>query len=271
MQNTLFIFFIILLNSCGTPKETTNSDKQEKLENSAALSGKYFVSEMGGKTPNIDLFMEFDANTGRVSGFSGCNNFFGSYDLNGNNLNFRTLASTKKYCQGELNVLENEMMTLLKEVNVLEKNESFFLLKNKAETLFIIKAAAETLKVEKSKINKTTTYEASSRGFYEKLWMSGNTIYFTKDRYGQEVLKNNIPKDKLNELERLIEAFSEKELSNLEPPSKAFQYDGAPMATLKIDDGKTTFQTQTFDHGNPPIAIKSLVKMMLDLKKSILE
>jgi len=50
-----------------------------------------------GKTGEA-LTLLFDAATGRVSGFAGCNRFTGSYTLEGTHLKFGELATTKMAC-----------------------------------------------------------------------------------------------------------------------------------------------------------------------------
>ncbi len=53
-------------------------------------------SEWGSKSDS-GQFVQFRAN-GELSGSGGCNNFFGTYDLNGTVLTIGPLASTKKMC-----------------------------------------------------------------------------------------------------------------------------------------------------------------------------
>ncbi len=50
-------------------------------------------SPVGG----MDQFVQFKSK-GEMSGFSGCNNFFGQYEQNGEQLIIGPLASTKKAC-----------------------------------------------------------------------------------------------------------------------------------------------------------------------------
>jgi heat shock protein HslJ len=69
-------------------------------------------SEWGFKD-GTDRFVQFGSN-GEMRGSGGCNNFFGTYDLNGSQLTIGPIAATKKYCgdrmAGEtkfLNALQN--------------------------------------------------------------------------------------------------------------------------------------------------------------------
>lgn len=53
---------------------------------------------------------------GQASGFAGCNDYFGAYELNGNGLTFGALASTKKACEGDPGQREMEFLTALERV-----------------------------------------------------------------------------------------------------------------------------------------------------------
>lgn len=56
-------------------------------------------------------------------------------------------------------------------------------------------------------------------------------------------------------------------LETLEAPTKKHQFDGAMGASLTITvDGKA-YSTVTFDHGNPPDEIKTLVENIIELSK----
>ena len=59
---------------------------------------------------------------GKVGGFGGCNNFFGNYTLNGRTIMINDTGSTRKFCEGEMElesayfeVLENEVRALFLE------------------------------------------------------------------------------------------------------------------------------------------------------------
>ena len=59
---------------------------------------------------------------GKVVGFGGCNNLFGSYTLNGRTIMINDTGSTRKFCEGEMElesayfeVLENEVRALFLE------------------------------------------------------------------------------------------------------------------------------------------------------------
>lgn len=66
-----------------------------------------------GPGDNSEQFVQFRSG-GEMSGHGGCNNFFGTYDLNGTALTIGPIASTKKMCRDNmvdehafLNALQN--------------------------------------------------------------------------------------------------------------------------------------------------------------------
>ena len=58
---------------------------------------------------------------GKVSGFAGCNTFFGTYTQQGTNLNFSSMASTRKACEKTIMQAEAKFLGLL------EKNRRFLI------------------------------------------------------------------------------------------------------------------------------------------------
>jgi len=65
-----------------------------------------------------ELFIQFLAgDENQVRGFSGCNNFKGTYEIDGPNLRFGPLAGTRKACPGAMGELETEVLKALEEVD----------------------------------------------------------------------------------------------------------------------------------------------------------
>ena len=46
------------------------------------------------------------------------------------------------------------------------------------------------------------------------------------------------------------------------------EYDGAAHAKLKVFVNDKEYESSSFDHGNPPIEIKSLVEYIMTMSKS---
>lgn len=75
------------LAACAAAVNTNKADR--KLH---TLAGSEW-----GFSDDTDRFVQF-RESGELSGSGGCNNFFGTYDLNGTRLKIGPLASTKKMC-----------------------------------------------------------------------------------------------------------------------------------------------------------------------------
>jgi heat shock protein HslJ len=87
------------------------------------------------KTPmdgDRKIGMSFNTSENRINGYSGCNNFFGSYVLNGSAVTFSQMGSTKMACirnvideqaflkkvsQAKKIILEDNLLKLLDDTN----------------------------------------------------------------------------------------------------------------------------------------------------------
>ncbi|WP_142784294.1 hypothetical protein [Changchengzhania lutea] len=123
----------------------------------------------------------------------------------------------------------------------------------------------------KSKINQDTLtieYTAQARGPYQHIKINKKTIAVISTRGGETKIKPCLEKD-WNRLISILKTVDIQNIPNLEAPSEKRFYDGAAIARLKITHDKETFETEPFDHGNPPEAIAPLVKEILLLSENI--
>ncbi|KKO45015.1 hypothetical protein WG68_12820 [Arsukibacterium ikkense] len=81
-----------------------------------SLNGKWQLTELLQKTVDVDnkVFLQFDAE-GRVSGYTGCNNLTGGYQLQGPRLSFSPLATTRKACLQD--TIEPQLLDVLSKVD----------------------------------------------------------------------------------------------------------------------------------------------------------
>jgi copper homeostasis protein (lipoprotein) len=106
-------------------KEEAKSNSSEwKLE---SLYGISIDSE-------IEISLINDSENRRISGFAGCNNFTGSYELMGNNkVKLLPVAATKKACMDEkVSNLEMEFLQMLQKVNQYALNGNQLILQGEA-------------------------------------------------------------------------------------------------------------------------------------------
>ena len=79
---------------------TVPSDAQDESE-IVVQNVTWILQSLGGHTiiPDAEVTIEFRAD-GEFSGLAGCNNYFGSYQLNGQQLSVDEIGSTEMWCEG---------------------------------------------------------------------------------------------------------------------------------------------------------------------------
>ncbi len=105
---------ISLLAGLGLLTGCSLSGGQPQLQ-----TGDEYIVEWIGERPLIDrshLTLQLDAQQQRAHGFAGCNQWFGSYQLNGNQLSISNIASTRKACAPSLMEQENRYLQALPQV-----------------------------------------------------------------------------------------------------------------------------------------------------------
>ena len=68
-----------------------------------------------------EITATFDKGKGEVSGSSGCNTYFASYEIDGNNLSISNLAWTERACLSPVGIMEQEQDF----ISLLADSESF--------------------------------------------------------------------------------------------------------------------------------------------------
>lgn len=82
-------------------------------------------------------FLTFDNKNNQVNGSTGCNNFWGPFSINDNNIQFAPLAATMKACNGDN--IENDVFSVLESkdlrFDIAEQTLNFYI-KNKLVMIF---------------------------------------------------------------------------------------------------------------------------------------
>lgn len=110
-------------------------------------------------------------------------------------------------------------------------------------------------------------YEATTRGFYEKISVTMDSITISSDRNTMTGNTYPILQADWNALTSLLKVVDIDELPNLEAPTSKRHYDGAAFATLAIIQNKVETKSNSFDHGYPPAAIEAVVNKVLSMKE----
>lgn len=127
---------------------------------------------------------------------------------------------------------------------------------------------ASALKKESDKIS--FEYEAITRGSYKKVIVKQDTVITIKDRDLKDVVTAGLKNGEWNSLLKSLERVNLEGLNDIKVPSVKHQVDAAPIANLKVIRGDKTYQSKSFDHGNPPQEIKDVVDKIMtasDFKK----
>ncbi len=105
--------------------ETAQPKVVETQWNLVELNGSaVHVSSVEGQ---VYIYLQQDKD--KLSGSDGCNRFFGSYDLNGNSLEFHSVTQTLMACQGGFTAREAEFLKALKLVTSYQITEGTLQLK----------------------------------------------------------------------------------------------------------------------------------------------
>lgn len=120
LRTVISIFILVIFTQCNSSKSTSDIDKIEILE------GSYYITHLSGiEVLDHNLTMNFDSIEQSVSGYAGCNRYFGGYTQDNEVLKMNNVAATKMYCQNEIkNKLEDQLLKSLPLVDSIGKMES---------------------------------------------------------------------------------------------------------------------------------------------------
>lgn len=266
MKTITIILFSILLNSCGATQDSKSNLNPDMDKATQTLNGDYKVTLLDNQSiTSQEITLTFDDANKRVSGFSGCNNFFGTYNLDNESLTFSNLASTKKFCQEEANALEqNYLKALEKTTNFKVANNTISLLNN--DTVVLNATPVIVTSGQKQDQSLSFKYTAFARGSYTMINIDQTTVTSQFSRSEKENTKACSTQD-WDTITTLSKAIDIKSLNTLEPPSTAHQYDGAASSNLTITLNGEQYSTPTFDAGNPPKEIAALITKIWEIAK----
>lgn len=108
----------------------------------------------------------------------------------------------------------------------------------------------------------TLEYEANTRGFYNKITIANQMMSVISVRDGKPT-ETKISDADWAELTALYKAVNKEGLRDLKAPSDARFYDGAAMANFRVITKESTFESATFDAGNPPAEIEKIVNKLI--------
>lgn len=105
-------------------------------------------------------------------------------------------------------------------------------------------------------------YNAYSRGFYLAVVVKDNNVLVTQKRRA-EPTPAKLSQDDLKAIADMVKDIDLEGIPDLKAPTEKRFYDGAAIATLKITRNGEVYESQAFDHGEPPAALKKLVDKLM--------
>ncbi|HMP99197.1 MAG TPA: META domain-containing protein [Cyclobacteriaceae bacterium] len=120
-----YLYLLIFMIACGGAKESVPATLTETKWKLTELDGQKIKQATDEKLIHIVFYTE----DSRLSGFGGCNNLIGNYILTEPDQLFMIVASTRMFCEGEMET-ESKLLELLTEVEYFEINKQTLSLKN---------------------------------------------------------------------------------------------------------------------------------------------
>lgn len=117
----------------------------------------------------------------------------------------------------------------------------------------------------------TISYEESTRGFYERLWITKDSFTITNDRDHKEVISYQMPEKEWRELLSVLESVDVQNMPNLKAPTGLRHGDAARFTTLTITQNNVETASEAFDNGHPPKEIELLVNKVLAIKDLLIK
>jgi heat shock protein HslJ len=72
---------------------------------------------------STELFIQFKGD-GKLAGHGGCNQFFGTYSISGNKIDFGPVGSTRMACEKLVMDLETAFLSALEEIEMFQKDKN---------------------------------------------------------------------------------------------------------------------------------------------------
>ena len=125
------IAFILLTTSCTSAKETM---EQPIPLYTTKWSLKKIYIHGKEETVNTKAFIRFDKEKGSAGGNGSCNSFGSTATINGNEVSFKNVFSTKMYCE-QVQPIENKFLGSLEKITRYEIRDKVLLFYNNQEKM----------------------------------------------------------------------------------------------------------------------------------------
>lgn len=260
-----YLFLLVTICTMASCCASKNDSKKDGMGNDIVKT--YAITQLFNDVvvdDNVTLTLNFKDKT--LSGYSGCNNFSGSFTQENNTIKIGPLASTKKMCPDISS--EDMLFKALANTEKINMNTGKLELANSSGESLLKASAIEEVQNKSQDDKITYEYKAISRGFYLTIYVSNiDDMLLVTTHPDMKPSRQTYSQEEWNKLAAEMNKLDLKNLQNIEAPSKAHQYDGAANANLKITLNENIHQTVVFDHGNPPEEIKELVNTLISFSE----
>lgn len=113
------------------------------------------------------------------------------------------------------------------------------------------------------------SYQATSRGVFFEVVVNDNEVVKSKDRSGKDKKVKQCSENEWIKIQSELKDIDLEKINELEAPSNDKSVDRSLHATVTITFPTQVYTSISFDHGNPPEQIASLVNTILSLAESI--
>jgi len=134
-------------------------------------------------------------------------------------------------------------------------------------SLMALKSCSQ--EADQQKENMVFTYDEFSRGFANTYIITNKDITVKSGTIDDLIKSKPITEDQYQEIVMLAEAIDLETLNSYEPDSEARNIDAAAHSELEVTVGDKTFNSKTFDKGNPPKPLAPLVNAIIRLAETV--
>lgn len=116
--------------------------------------------------------------------------------------------------------------------------------------------------------NVAISYEEMTRGYQQNIVINKEKIVVDINKRGEKsAYEKPILKNEALEMVSILNQLNLKEIESYPAPSNKSRFDGAAMAKVVIKKGTDNYSSQTFDAGNPPKELATLVEKIIQISK----
>lgn len=116
---------------------------------------------------------------------------------------------------------------------------------------------------------KSVSYETYTRGSSSTYTITSEEIQVKSTGFDARERTVKISEEQWNTITSEVKKIDVSKIENLEAPTESRASDAAAHAELSLILDDSQYKSSTFDHGNPPNAIKPLIEAILRLAENL--